>query len=294
MRAESGSLWIFPIVFQTDGHRLCSPLSSSLFTQALGSCLRYLLLPHPNTPPSTHLFIRRRQIPGGSTCWYVIRRFMWVIQAQMRRASYLNSCISTPHFVTAAIVVLPSVRSFHPENRKKTFGSWFFFPSFVYKDTRCKEFKLWLPDSARTFNRRSVRQTNVFISERVELYVSPGHKSATFGIKFDYEIEALFHLNLKEGANFCPQLISFNRRPINLNKIQTCFLSYRIPTSCWRTNRVSGSFRVEKCKEMWFSGCNKVTCERSDSDFCMQNVKCRNVSCFYVNKTLNTIDFYIM
>lgn len=140
MRAESGALWIFPIAFETAGHRLFSPLSSSLFTQALGSCLRYLLLPHPNTPPSFfHLFIRRRQILGGSTCWYVIRRFTWVIQAQMRRASYLNSCISTPHFVITAIVVLPSARFIQRTERKPSDLVWFFF--FVQRETRYKEFK---------------------------------------------------------------------------------------------------------------------------------------------------------
>lgn len=122
MRAESGALWIFPIAFQTVGHRLSSPLSSRLFTQALGSCLRYLLLPHLNTPPSFfHLFICRRQILGGSTCWYVIRRFTWVIKAQMRHASYLNSCISTPHFVIAAIVVLPSKELVSSQEQKENF-----------------------------------------------------------------------------------------------------------------------------------------------------------------------------
>lgn len=141
MRAESGALWIFPIVFQTAGHRLSSPLSSRLFTQALGSCLRYLLLPHPNTPPSFfHLFICRRQILGGSTCWYVIRRFTWVIEAQMRRASYLNSCISTPHFVIVAIVVLPSARFIQRTERKLSGSCLNFFP-FFQRGTPHKEFK---------------------------------------------------------------------------------------------------------------------------------------------------------
>lgn len=146
MRAESGGLWIFPIAFQTAGHRLSSPLSSRLFTQALGSCLRYLLLPHPNTPPSFfHLFICRRQILGGSTCWYVIRRFTWVIQAQMRRVSYLNSCISTPHFVIGAIVMLPSARFIQRTERKLSDLVWFFFFS-VQRETLYKEFKLWLDE----------------------------------------------------------------------------------------------------------------------------------------------------
>lgn len=42
-----------------------SPLSSRLFTEALGNCLRYL--------PFFHLFNCSRQILGGRTCWYPIR-----------------------------------------------------------------------------------------------------------------------------------------------------------------------------------------------------------------------------
>lgn len=117
---------------------------------------------------------------------------------------HFHSALRYRRYCRAAIRPLVSSRE-----QKENFRILIFFPSFVYKDTRCKEFKPWLPDSARTFYRRSVRQTDVFISECVEFYVSPGHKSATLGIKLYYEIEVLFHLNLKGDANFCTQLIFF-------------------------------------------------------------------------------------
>lgn len=138
MRAESGALWIFPIVFQTAG----PPSLLSSLKQAFHAGFRKLfkvfasppphhLTPHPPFFPSIHL---QKANPGRQHL-LICHKTLYMSHLGPDAARVLFEQLHFDSALRYRRYCRAAIRSFHPNDRKKTFGFGLKFFLVVQRET---------------------------------------------------------------------------------------------------------------------------------------------------------------